>query len=131
MLSESLYAEIFSLSWFYVLIALLAVINLGLTAWYSVRLISEREHDRITALEFGINAILFFSLLIAFFAFLGTFRGMMPGGPTPAASGTGDPRVIIGGILSAMIPLNMSLTVAVFFLLAWFILRAILQKKLG
>lgn len=113
------------------IIAILTLVNLGLVVRSGIRLASEGDRDRLVALESGVNAILFISLLIVFLAFLVTFRGFMPSYPESiAASGTGDPRVIFGGILTVMIPLNMSLTAASFFLVAWFILRAVLRKKL-
>ncbi|MFC1693352.1 hypothetical protein ACFL1R_07600 [Candidatus Latescibacterota bacterium] len=102
----------------------LADINLVLSLIYMVRLFKAQDHNQIKGMDRGINSILLVCFFMLFFAFFDPIIGLIRALFSIARSGTGDPRVVAGGIIDTFVPLFIIVWLCSFFLIVWFLLRA-------
>ena len=109
----------------------ISFIIIALSFYFVIALISSRNRDKLARLGNSINSILFLSLSIIFFTFMNTYYDMFRAYTSIAQSGTGDPKVIIGGILEWLFPFQFFMALSSFFLIVWFLLRAFHRILIG
>ena len=102
----------------------ISFIIITLSFYFVVTLISRRNNEKIARMGNSINSILFLSLCLIFLTFMNFYYDMLKAYSSIAESGTGDPKVIIGGILEWLFSIQFFMALASFFLIVWFLLRA-------
>ena len=92
-----------------------------------------RRNDprRLASLEGRVDLLLPMGLVVMFITLLHQFIGFNYALTSILSSGTGDPRILFVGVLEAFLPLFMFLMIGIVILLAWFVLRAALRKKVS
>ncbi len=108
---------------FSILVVVLSNINFALSLFFLYKLISRKGNDKSTFISCGINSILLVCFFIIFFTFItpiyDAFRAYEP----LESAGTGDPRVILHGLIEFIVPMILNFASLSFFLIVWFFLR--------
>jgi len=114
---------------FYLLTFVLAVVNLILLIVSIFKLSTYKDFNRIKGIDRCINSILLVCFFMLFFVSFEPIYQLILAYSSIALSGTGDPKVIIGGLIAVLIPANIVLLACSFFLISWFFLR-VYQRRL-
>ena len=108
----------------------LAILDLALAVYYTIKLSSTKHREHLTGMENGINIMLPASFGILFFTLLDPLCGLIRVSFSIAKSGTGDPRVILAGVIQWMAPFTFYGTLCLFFLIVWYFLRTVHRLRI-
>ena len=108
----------------------LAVFDLAIAVYYAVKLSSNKHSEQLTGMEHGINVMLPASFGILFFTLLAPIYSMIRASFSIAQSGTGDPRVILGGLIQWLMPVTFYGALSLFFLIVWYFLRGLHRLRI-
>lgn len=109
---------------FFILNGILIVVNLTLAVINLFKLLSRKSSEKLAGMDRGINCILLICFIMIFFTYMDPIFGLIRANFSIASAGTGDPRVILSGIVKFLLPMNINLAFCSFFLIVWFLLRA-------
>ncbi len=110
--------------------AALVVLDLAVAVYYAVKLSSIKHSEQLTNMEHGINVMLPASFGILFFTLLVTLVQGVQASFSIAQSGTGDPRVILRGLIQWLMPMTFYGALSLFFLIVWYFLRVVHRLRL-
>ena len=108
---------------FHLVSGVLVVLDLALAVYYAVKLSFIKHSEQLPGMEHGINIMLPASFGILFFTLLKDLVALIRISFSIAKAGTGDPRVILAGLIQWMIPFTFYGTFCLFFLIVWYFLR--------
>ena len=110
---------------------ILAFVVILLVLRSALELFIRKRKEQFPRLRNGIDAILFWSGLMVVLGFLQSFWGFFSGIDSLIASGTGDPKVIMGLIADDMIIIIFSLSFFTVSSIVWFAFRTRYQRLLA
>ena len=114
----------------YIIDSVIAAASVALVLALQISILRQRDTVRLASLEEKVNMLLPIGLVVMFIAILQMFLNFYRAPISIMTSGTGDPRILVVGVIQEFLPLFLFLLITVFILLAWFVLRTVLQKKL-
>ncbi|MFC1541857.1 hypothetical protein ACFL50_05345 [Candidatus Latescibacterota bacterium] len=94
-------------------------------------IIRQKDSVILASLEKKVNLILPLGLVIQFIAILEIFQRFYIGTTSIMTSGTGDPRILVVGVIQEFLPLFLFLLFGITILLAWFVLWSVIRKKIA
>ena len=109
---------------FGMLTVILGFINLVISLRYAIELLILGRINRLKGMDSGIDSILLVTFVMLFLTFIDPIFDMIRAYSSVAVAGTGDPKVMLAGLIQFFLPMVFSLVLCSFFFIVWFILRA-------
>ena len=108
----------------------LAILDLALAVYYTIKLSSTKHREHLTGMENGINIMLPASFGILFFTLIAPIVDMIRASFSIAQAGTGDPRVMLEGFVQWSMPVTFYGALSLFFLILWYFLRVLHRLRI-
>jgi hypothetical protein len=109
---------------FGMLTVILGFINMVISLRYAVELLILGRTDRIKGMDRGIDSILLVTFVMLFCTFIDPIFDTIRAYSSVAVASSGDPKVVLAGLIQFFLPMIFSLLLCSFFFIVWFILRA-------